>query len=71
MSRREDREAAQKKFDQACKAAGLTDTEQAAFGRYCHENNLLQDYMSYDEIKRLASEWKGRSGYNPYHDRRR
>ena len=65
--RKEDRESANSKFHNACKAAGLSEQERRAFSEYMHNKNLLRDYMSYDEIKRLATEWKGRSGYNPYH----
>lgn len=65
--RKENRESAQEKFRNACQAAGLSEAERQEFSKYMHNNNLLSDYMSYDEIKRLAGEWKGRSGYNPYH----
>jgi hypothetical protein len=65
--RKENRESAQKKFDDACAAARLSPEEKGAFSRYMHNQNLLKDYMSYGEIKRLAEEWRGRSGYNPYH----
>jgi hypothetical protein len=68
MSRKEDREAAQKKFRDACKGAGLSELEMREFSKYMHNQNLLEDYMSYDDIKKLAREWAGRSGYNPYKD---
>ena len=65
--RKENQESANSKFYNAGKAAGLSEQERRAFSEYMHNQNLLRDYMSYDEIKRLAEEWKGRSGYNPYH----
>jgi hypothetical protein len=68
MPRKEDRESAQRKFRLACKAAGLSDLEMREFSHYMHDNNLLYDYMEHAEIKRLAQEWAGRSGYNPYKD---
>ncbi|MPM34099.1 hypothetical protein SDC9_80680 [bioreactor metagenome] len=65
--RKEDRESAQQKFRNACKAAGLSEAERQEFSKYMHNNNLLSDYMSYGDIKSLAEEWQGRGGYNPYH----
>ena len=65
--RKENRESANSKFYSACKAAGLSEQERRAFSEYMHNRNLLSDYMSYGELKRLAEEWKSdRSGYNPY-----
>lgn len=71
QDRKENRESAQEKFRNACKAAGLSDLEMREFSKYCHEKNLLNDYMSYQEIKNLASQWQGTSGSNPYHPNRR
>lgn len=66
--RKENREAAQKKFRDACKGAHLSEAEMREFSHYMHNKGLLIDYMSYEEIKSLAAEWAGRSGYNPYKD---
>jgi hypothetical protein len=71
LARKENRESAQEKFRNACKAAGLSTAERQEFSKYMHNKNLLSDYMEYGELKRLASEWKNSSGYNPYHRRNR
>jgi len=64
--RRENRESAQKKFNNACAGARLTASEKQAFSKYFHKmDKYKREYMSYGEIKRLASEW-ARSAQNPY-----
>lgn len=69
--RKENRESAQEKFRNACKNAGLSEAEMREFSHYCHDHGVLDDYMTYDQIKDLASKWQGNAAENPYHERRR
>lgn len=62
--RKQDREAAQKLFDDACRGAQLTTCEKQEFSNYMHNNNLFEDYTTYNRMKALAEEWQ-RSAYNP------
>jgi hypothetical protein len=64
--RKENRKSAQEKFRNACKGAGLSRAEMRAFSHYCHDHNVLYDYMPYGELKRLASTWKRSKADNPY-----
>ncbi|MEA3308896.1 MAG: hypothetical protein U9Q70_05230 [Chloroflexota bacterium] len=64
-NRKQNREAAQKLFDDACRGAGLSSLEKRGFSKYMHNKNLLKDYMDYNRLKRLAREWQ-RSHENQY-----
>lgn len=68
--RKEDRESAQKKFDDACRGAGLSSAEKNEFGTYCHNERLLEDYMEYSTLKGIAEKWRANSALNPYHPSR-
>lgn len=57
MSRNEDREAAQEKFRNACRDAGLDETQRQQFSRYMHDQDMLEGYVSYQEIRSAAEEW--------------
>lgn len=55
--RKEDRESAQEKFRNACRDAGLSETQRHEFSQYMHDRGLLSDYMSYQEIRNHAEGW--------------
>lgn len=55
--RKENREAAQQKFRNACRDAGLNDVQRQQFSRYMHDKGLLEDYMSYQDIRKHAEDW--------------
>jgi hypothetical protein len=62
--RKQNREAAQKVFNDACRGANLSQCERREFSNYMHNKNLLEDYMDYRRLRNLAEEWQ-RSAYNP------
>jgi|GEM_PF-6124677 len=57
QGRKENRESAQDKFRDACRNAGMNDTQRQEFSRYLHNRGELTDYMSYSDIRSKADQW--------------
>lgn len=63
--RREPNWSANKRFNEACRAEGLSKRDIDWFSEEMHNDKLNEEGMSYKEIRELIQDWKDK--HNWYH----